>query len=68
MPLKVGERHRLQLRDDLDGSQQTLEAEVMWSGRGRAGLRWVRLTAEQDAWLGRRFTAWMLALEGASRR
>ena len=68
VPLKVGERHRLQLRDDLDGSQQSLEAEVVWAGAGRAGLRWVRLTPEQDAWLGRRFTAWLMALEGASRR
>lgn len=67
-PIKVGDRQPLQLRDDLDGSQQTLEAEVVWVAGGRAGFRWVRLTAAQDAWLSRRFVVWLQALEGASRR
>lgn len=58
----------LVLRDTLDGSLQEMEAEVVWCRDGHAGLRWTALTTEQDDWLARRFSAWLAARDGASRR
>lgn len=64
VPVKPGDRYRLNLLDELEGSTQVLAAEVVWSGGGRAGFRWIFITPEQDAWLGNRFTAWLHAAEG----
>ncbi len=64
VPVKPGDRYRLNLLDELEGSTQVLATEVVWSGGGRAGFRWIFLTPEQDAWLAARFQAWLHAVEG----
>lgn len=68
VPVEHGQHYHLLLRDDLDSSTCEIDAEVVWHTEGRAGLRWVGLTNEQDRWLLRRFQAWLGALHGASRR
>jgi hypothetical protein len=67
-PVRRGQRHRLRLRDAIDESEQEILVEVMWCTEQRAGCRWIGMTAEQETWIGRRFSAWLGALEGASRR
>jgi hypothetical protein len=63
--LHPGERRTLRLDDELDGSTQEFEAEVVWAHSARAGLRWLQLSREQDRWLFQRFLPWM---GGGSRR
>jgi hypothetical protein len=67
-PVRVGEVYELQVTDAIDESAKTLEAEVVWCDGKRAGLAWCNLTFEQDAWLRAKFTAWLGAMVGASRR
>jgi hypothetical protein len=67
-PVRFGEIHQLHLTDAIDESAASLEAEVVWLDGKRAGLRWCNLTFEQDSWLRARFTAWLGAMVGASRR
>jgi len=55
-PLAPGERRRVELRDVEGRLAHVVEAEVTWhaphpSDGGRAGLRWLNLTPEQQAWL-----------------
>jgi len=66
-PLVNGARHRLILRDTLNDSCQEMEAEVVWTAAGRAGLRWTALTPAQDRWLFQRMLQWLRTLEDAPR-
>jgi hypothetical protein len=66
--LETGTRLGLVLQDALNHSRQAFDAEVVWTMSGRAGLRWLNLTPEQDRWMFDRFRAWLAALDGASRR
>jgi hypothetical protein len=67
-PLPVGEQYPIVLEDGIDGSTISIVAEVMWTRQGRAGLRWVELTAQQDVWLLNHFQSWFQHMQGASRR
>jgi hypothetical protein len=54
-----GERYELILTDGLFPFTIEMQAEVVWARPGRAGLRWVEVTAEQEVWLQERFHAWL---------
>lgn len=62
--LSAGTALDLELVDAASGLACGFEAQVVWSvpgEPGRAGLRFVRLSAEQDAWLSSRFNEWLAA-------
>lgn len=67
-PLNAGEQYHLVLHDAIDQSALPMVAEVIWYRHGRAGLRWVDLSRDQDRWLFGRFEVWFRHMEGASRR
>jgi hypothetical protein len=54
----------LALRDQTDHSEIQARAEVVWLQDGKAGLRWVNLTPDQDQWLMMRFQLWLADLLG----
>jgi PilZ domain-containing protein len=63
-PLSQGETLTLELVDTASGRRCSFEAQVVWSAPGepgRAGLRFVHLSPEQNAWLSSRFNEWLAA-------
>lgn len=62
--LLPGNELDLALRDETDGTEMRARAEVVWLQDGKAGLRWLNLTPEQDQWLMMRFQLWLAHLLG----
>ncbi len=62
--LTPGSRIELGLRDQTDETEMHATAEVIWLQDGKAGLRWLDLTPEQDQWLMTRFQLWLADLLG----
>jgi PilZ domain len=63
-PLPEGSTLDLELTDTASGRNCRFEAQVVWTAPGepgRAGLRFVHLSPEQEAWLSSRFMEWMRA-------
>jgi len=67
-PLRIGDRFHLVLTDTMDQTTLSVDAEVIWCRQGRAGLRWLELSLEQDMWLLNHFQTWFRQMDGASRR
>ncbi len=57
--LTAGTRYDLILTDGVYRYTVDIQAEVVWCSGGRAGLRWVNVTARQQAWLRDRSQAWL---------
>jgi hypothetical protein len=63
-PLPEGSTLDLELTDTASGRNCRFQAQVVWTAPGepgRAGLRFVHLSREQEAWLSSRFVEWMRA-------
>ncbi len=63
-PLPEGTTLDLELIDTASGRNCGFQAQVVWTAPGepgRAGLRFVHLTPQQEAWLTSRFVEWMAA-------
>jgi hypothetical protein len=63
-PVPEGSTLDLELTDTASGRSCRFEAQVVWTAPGepgRAGLRFVHLSPEQEAWLSSRFMEWMRA-------
>jgi hypothetical protein len=57
-PLPAGQCFRLLVGDEPSHQECALQAEVMWCAGGRAGLRWVDLSGDQQRWLRELFRGW----------
>lgn len=57
-PLASGDRYTLILNDLILDEMIELTGEVVWSRDGQAGLRWIGLTGDQEAWLEKRSQEW----------
>jgi hypothetical protein len=62
--LTPGTLMELAVRDDTDATELRADAEVVWLQDGKAGLRWLNLTPDQDQWLMTRFQLWLADLLG----
>jgi PilZ domain-containing protein len=61
-PLEAARIVSFQLVDDVSGQSYPFEARVVWyrpGMPGRAGLEFVNMRPEQDAWLASRFVDWL---------
>jgi hypothetical protein len=66
-PLEEGRSVAFELVDDATGMRCLFQARVVWyrAGRpGRAGLEFVGMRPDQDAWLASRFVDWVSAAVG----
>jgi hypothetical protein len=57
-PVRQGDRLSLRLRARSSADGQEMRAEVVWSRRGRVGLRWVEQTPDQFFWLCQSLGFW----------
>lgn len=63
-PLTAGTTLNLELVDTASGRSCSFSTQVVWSAPGepgRAGLRFVDLSTDQEAWLASRFVEWLAA-------
>lgn len=58
-PVTPGQRFNLSLTDVAAEQTRSVEAEVTWCSGVRAGLRWVGLAPEREAWIHGRFQEWL---------
>lgn len=56
--IEPGHQYQIILVDTYHYTNQELRVEVVWIGEGRAGMRWVDLSPDQEVWLQSCFEAW----------